>query len=44
MTRAQTRVLVWIILATLAAALVYTAFRGYLGAELLLGFANTFSC
>jgi hypothetical protein len=36
--------LVWILLSILAASLSYAAFRGYFSAELLLGFANTFSC
>lgn len=31
-------------LAVLAALLTYATFRGYLSPELLLGFANTFSC
>ncbi len=44
MTQAQTKMLVWIVLATLAATLAYATFRGYLSPELLLGFANTFSC
>lgn len=44
MTQARTKMLVWIVLATLAAALAYATFRGYLSPELLLGFANTFSC
>ena len=44
MTQTQTKLLVWIVLATLAAMLTYATFRGYLSPELLLGFANTFSC
>jgi hypothetical protein len=31
-------------LAVLAALLVYFGFRGYLSAELLFNFANSFSC
>ena len=44
MTQTQTKLLLWIVLATLAAMLTYATFRGYLSPELLLGFANTFSC
>lgn len=44
MTRIENRVLVWIVLAILAACLTFATFRGYLNPELLLGFANTFSC
>jgi hypothetical protein len=38
------RVLLWLILATLAAVLTYFAFRGYFSAELLMNFSNAFSC
>ena len=38
------RILLWLILAAAAAAVTYLAFRGYLSPELLLNFANTFSC
>ena len=44
MTQIQNKLLGWILLAALAAALTYATFRGYLSPELLLGFANTFSC
>jgi hypothetical protein len=44
MTQTQTKMLVWIVLATLAALMTYATFRGYLSPELLLGFANSFSC
>jgi uncharacterized membrane protein YedE/YeeE len=44
MTQIQSKMLVWIVLAILAALLTYATFRGYLSPELLLGFANTFSC
>lgn len=44
MTKIQSKMMVWIVLAALAAALTYATFRGYLSPELLLGFANTFSC
>jgi len=38
------RILVWLMLASLAALLAYLAFRAYLTPELLLNFSNTFSC
>lgn len=44
MTANQRKMLVWILLSALAASLSYAAFRGYFSAELLLGFANSFSC
>jgi hypothetical protein len=44
MTRIENKVLVWIVLAILAACLTFATFRGYFSPELLLGFANTFSC
>ena len=44
MTPSVTRLLVWILLSALAVMVTYAAFRGYLGAEFLIGFANTFSC
>jgi len=44
MSENQRRLLVWIVLSAIAASLSYAAFRGYLSAELLLGFANSFSC
>ena len=44
MTRTQSKMVVWIVLAALATALTYATFRGYLSPELLLGFANSFSC
>ena len=40
----QSKLLVWIVLAILATGLTFATFRGYLSPELLLGFANTFSC
>jgi hypothetical protein len=40
----QRKMLVWILLSILAASLSYAAFRGYFSPELLLGFANSFSC
>jgi len=43
MTQGQ-RLLLWLILATLAALVTWLAFRGYLGPELLLNFSNTFAC
>lgn len=38
------RALVWLLLSVLAALIAYFAFRGYLTPEMLLGFANSFSC
>jgi hypothetical protein len=34
----------WAIVAALAALLAYVAFRAYLGADFLIGFANMFTC
>lgn len=44
MTQAWMRLLKWMLLSALAALITYVAFRGYLNPELLLGFANSFSC
>lgn len=44
MTPSVQKLLVWILLSALAVMVTYAAFRGYLGAEFLIGFANTFSC
>jgi len=44
MTQTRRKMLVWIVLAILAAGLTFSTFRGYLSPELLLGFANNFSC
>ena len=44
MTQSAIKLLVWMLLSALAAIVTYAAFRGYLGAEFLIGFANTFSC
>lgn len=38
------RILLWLILATLAALVTYFAFRGYFSPELLLNFSSAFSC
>ena len=38
------KALVWLLLSVLAALIAYSAFRGYLAPEMLLGFANSFSC
>jgi hypothetical protein len=35
---------IWLLLAVLAVAISFVAFRGYLGAEFLIDFANTFVC
>jgi hypothetical protein len=44
MTAARTKLLIWILLSVLAASMTYLIFRGYLSPDLLLGFANSFSC
>lgn len=44
MTTVSRKMLAWALLSALAAALTYLVFRGYLNPDLLLGFANTFSC
>lgn len=44
MTSSARKLLMWMILSAFAAIVTYAAFRGYLGAEFLIGFANTFSC
>ncbi len=38
------KILAWALLSALAAAMTYTIFRGYLNPDLLLDFANSFSC
>ena len=38
------KMLLWLVAVTLAALLVYVAFRGYLSPESLIGFANLFVC
>ena len=38
------RILLWLMLAALVAALTYFGIRGYLSPEMLFGFANSFSC
>ena len=38
------RVLLWLMLAVLAALVAYVGFRGYFSPELLLNFSNSFSC
>lgn len=44
MSQPVIKMLQWFAVAALAAILTYSAFRGYLSPEMLLGFANTFSC
>lgn len=44
MTLTPTNLVVTVLLAVLVALLTFAAFRGYLHPELLLGFANSFSC
>ena len=43
MTQAK-RVLLWVMLAVLAALVATIAFRGYFSAELLFNFSNSFWC
>lgn len=43
MTQAR-MILVWILLAVLAAIMSYLGFRGYLNPELLINFSNSFHC
>lgn len=38
------RVLLWLMLAVLAALLAYFGFQGYFSPELLFNFSNSFSC
>lgn len=38
------RPLLWVLIALVAMLITYAAFRGYLQPELLIGFANTFTC
>lgn len=38
------RMLKWLLLALLAMLVSYYSFRGYLVPELLIGFANSFTC
>ena len=44
MTRQTRRALMWALLVILLAYISYMTFRAYLSPELLIGFANTFSC
>jgi riboflavin transporter FmnP len=43
MTQSQ-KMLMWAILAALAALMTYLSFRAYLGAEFLISFANSLYC
>jgi hypothetical protein len=38
------RIVMWVLLALLAAIVSYAGFRGYLSPELLINFSNSFSC
>ena len=38
------RILLWLMLAVLAALIAYIAFRGYFSPALLFNFSNAFSC
>jgi len=44
MMHTSRKILVWMLLSLMAAILLYSTFRGYLSAELLLGFSSTFIC
>ena len=43
MTQAR-KILIWMLLAALAAIVSYLGFRGYLSPELLINFSNSFYC
>lgn len=38
------RILMWLLLAALAAMVSYVGFRGYLNPDFLINFANSFYC
>ena len=38
------RAIIWVLLGMIVALLCYVGFRGYLSAEMLLNFANSFYC
>ena len=40
----STRLLLWAMLAVLAAVVAYLGFQGYFSPELLFNFSNAFSC
>jgi hypothetical protein len=40
----SSRILAWAMLATLAALVAYYVFRGYVSADMLFNFANSFYC
>jgi hypothetical protein len=40
----STRLLLWAMLAVLAAVVAYLGFRGYFSPEFLFSFSNAFSC
>ena len=44
MTQQTRRMLVWALLLALLGYMSYLSFRAYLSPELLIGFANLFSC
>lgn len=44
MNTERRKILAWAMLSAIAALMLYAIFRGYLAPELLLGFANSFSC
>lgn len=39
-----TRILMWVMLIALAALVTYFGFRGYVSAEMLFNFGNSFYC
>lgn len=43
-TTQASRILLWVILAALAAWVAYLGFRGYFSPELLFNFSNVFTC
>lgn len=38
------KILIWLLLAALAAMVSYVGFRGYLNPDFLINFANSFAC
>ena len=42
--RETRKILIWLLIAALAAMVSYVGFRGYLNPDLLINFANSFSC
>ena len=44
MTQQSRKILVWAIIAALVALVTYFSFRGYVSAEMLFNFGNSFYC